>query len=71
MSAFSYHRFIFLLACGDCWKVYNRLVSECTVKTAIEVQRLCVSTRKNGTFCRASSFLTSDLFACAATNRAI
>ena len=46
MGAFSYHRVIFLLACIDCWKVYNILVSVCTVKTAIEVQRLCVSTRK-------------------------
>ena len=41
---FFYHRFIFLLACIDRWKVYN------TLKTAIEVQRLCVSISKNGTF---------------------
>ena len=33
MGAFSYHRFIFLLACIDRWKVYNRLVFACTVNT--------------------------------------
>ena len=38
MGAFSYHRFIFLLACIDRWKVYNRLTSVCTVNTAIAVQ---------------------------------
>ena len=58
MGAFSYHRFIFLLAFIDCWKAYNRLVSACTVKTAIEVQRLCVSTSKKRHFCLTSSFLT-------------
>ena len=40
----AYHRFIFLLACIDRWKVYNRLIFACTVKTAIEVKCLCVST---------------------------
>ena len=68
MGAFSYHRFMFLLACVDCWKIYNRLVSACTVKTAIEVQRLCVSTSKKFHFCRASSFLTDFLFLCSAAN---
>ena len=66
---FSYQRFIFLLACIDCWKVYNRLVSACTVKTAIEVKCSCVSTSKKRHLCRASSFLTVVfLFACAAIN---
>ena len=37
MGAFSYHRFVFLLACIDCWNAYNRLVFACTVKTAIKV----------------------------------
>ena len=82
MGAFSYHRFIFLLACIDCWKVYNRLVSACTVKTAIKVQHLCVSTvkvilyvygfnwQKTGTFVGLLPFLSpSFFFACAATNR--
>ena len=69
MGAFSYHRFIFLLACLDHWKVYNRLVPSCTVKTAIEVLCLYFSTSKKQHFCRASSFLTVFLFACAATNR--
>ena len=35
--------------CIDRWKVYNRLVFMCTVKTAIEVKCLCVSTSKNST----------------------
>ena len=55
MGAFYYHRFIFLLACIDHWKVYNRLVPASTVKTAIEVQRLCVSTSKKRHFCQVSS----------------
>ena len=58
MGAFSYHRFIFLLTCIDCWKVYDRLVSACTVNTAIEVQCLCVLTSKKWHSCRAISFLT-------------
>ena len=57
MGAFSYHRFIFLLACIDRWKIYNRLVSACTVKTAIEVKCLRVSTNKKRHSCRASSVL--------------
>ena len=69
MGAFSYHRFIFLLACIVRWKVYNRLVSSCTVKTAIEVKRLFVSTSKKLLSCQASSFLTVFLSACAASNR--
>ena len=52
-----------------CWKVYNCLVSACTVKTATEVKHLCVSTSKKRHFCRASSFLTVFLFACAVINR--
>ena len=69
MGAFFYHRFIFLLACIDRWKVYNRLVSACTVKTAIEFQRSCVSASKNGNFVELFRFLLSFLFACTATNR--
>ena len=69
MGAFSYHRFIFLLACIDRWKVYNRLVSVCTVKTAIEVQCLCASTSKSGTFVRLLRF-PSFLFAYAVTDQA-
>ena len=65
MGAFSCQRFIFLLACIDRWKVYNRLVSACTVKTAIEVKRQCVLTSKKRHSCRASFS-----FACAASNRA-
>ena len=38
MSAFFYHKFIYLLACIDRWKVHNRLVFACTVKTAIAVK---------------------------------
>ena len=70
MSAFSYHRFIFLSACIDRWKVY-RLVSACTVKTAIEVQRLCGATSKDGAFVGLLRFSPSLLFAFAATNRTI
>ena len=69
MGAFSYHRFIFLLTCINRWKVFNRLVSTCTVKTAIDVQRLCVSTRKNGIFVGLLRISLSFLFACVATNR--
>ena len=69
MGAFSYHRFIFLLACIDYWKVYNSLVSVRTAKTAIEVERLCVSTSKNCTFVKLFRFSLSFLFACAAINR--
>ena len=58
MGAFSYHRFIFLLACIDRWKVYNRLVSVCTVKTAIEVKCLCVLASKKWHSLRAFSFIT-------------
>ena len=58
MGAFSYHKFIFLLACIDRWKAYNRFISTCTIMNAIEVQRLCASTSKKRHFCRASSFLT-------------
>ena len=50
MGAFPYHRFIFLLACIDHWKVYNRLIPMCTAKTAIEVERQFVLTSKNVTF---------------------
>ena len=37
MDVFSFYRFIFLLACINSWKIYNRLISACTLKTAIEV----------------------------------
>ena len=70
MGAFSYHRFIFLVACIDRWKVYNRLVSACTDKTAIEVKHLCVSTSKNDILVGLFRFSPSFLFACAASNRA-
>ena len=69
MGAFYYHRFIFLLACIDHLKVYNRLVSKCTIKTAIEVKCLCVSTSKNGTLVRLLCFSLSFLFACVAINQ--
>ena len=62
-ALFFYYRFIFVLAHIDCWKVRNRLVSACTVKAAIEVQRLCVSTSRKWHFCRVSLFLTAFLFA--------
>ena len=67
MGAFSYHRFI--LACIDRWEAYNRLVSVCTVKTAIEVQRLCVSTSKKRYIFGLLRFSPSFLFACAAIIR--
>ena len=41
---------IFILACIDSWKVYNWLISACTVKTAIGVHCLCAATSKRGTF---------------------
>ena len=63
MGAFSYHRFIFLLARIDRWKVYDRLIFVCTVKTAIELKCLCVSTSKKRHSGR------TFLFACAAINR--
>ena len=56
MGAFSYHRFIFLLACIDRWKAHTRLVSACTVKTAIEIQCACALTSKN---CTLSGFFVS------------
>ena len=59
MSAFSYHRFMLLLACIDCSKVDNRLISECTVKAAMKVQCLCVSTSKKALL---SGFLVSIRF---------
>ena len=59
MGAYSYYRFIFLLSRIDRWKVYNRLVSACTVKTAIKVQCSCVSTNKNSTFVGLLRFLPS------------
>ena len=52
MGAFSYHRFIFLLVC--------------TAKTAIEVERLCVSA---STLVGLLRFSQSFLFVCAAINR--
>ena len=58
MGAFSYHRFIFLLACTDRGEIYIRLVFACTVKTAIEVKWLCISTSKKRHSLRAFSFLT-------------
>ena len=70
MGAFSYHRFIFLLACIDCWKVYNRLVFACTVKTVIEIKRLCVPTSKNSTIVGLFRFSLSFFFERAASNRA-
>ena len=59
MSAFSYYRFMFLLAGIDCSKVYNRLVFACTVKAAMKVQCLCVSTSKKALL---SGFLVSIRF---------
>ena len=53
-------------ACIKHWKVYNRLVSACTVKTAIEVRHICASTSKRRYSCRGSFFVF--LFACAAIN---
>ena len=46
------------LGCMDRWKVYNKHVFACTVKTAIKVKRQCVLTSKTRHSCRASSFLT-------------
>ena len=67
MGAFSCQRFIFLLACIDRWKVYNRLVFACTVKTAIAVKCLCVSTSKKGHSLQVCSFLTV-FFVCVRRN---
>ena len=70
MGAFSYPRFIFLLACIYRWKIYNRLVFACTVKkAAIEVKCLCVSTSKKRHSLRIFCFSLCFLFACAAINR--
>ena len=69
-AVFSCHRFIFLLACIDRWKVYNRLVSACIVKIAIKVECLCVPTSKKRHFYGASSLLIVFLLVCAAINRA-
>ena len=69
MGALSYHRFIFLLACIDRWKVYNRLVSACTVKTVIEVNVNVFQLAKNGTLVGLLRFSLSFVFACAAVNR--
>ena len=69
MGIFSYHRFIFLLACIDRWKVYNRLVFACTVKTAVKVKHQCVSTSKTWHCCRASSFPTSFFVCVRRSNR--
>ena len=55
-------RYIFLLACIDSWKVYNWLVSACTVKTAIQVKCLCVSTSKKTTLL--SGFFVSHCLFC-------
>ena len=67
MGAFFYHSFIFLLACVDRWKVYNRLVFACTIKTAIKVKRQCA---QHGTLVRLLRFSLSFLVECAASNRA-
>ena len=50
-------------------KYINRLVFACTVKTAIEVECLCVSTSKNQHFFGLFRFSVSFLFACAPINR--
>ena len=64
---FSTIDFVFLLACIYRLKVYNRLVSACTVKTAIEVYVFQLA--KNGTVVGFLRFSLSFLFACAAINR--
>ena len=69
MGAFSYHRFILLVSCIDRWKVYIRLVSGYTVKTAIEVNVYVFQLAKNGTFVELLRFSPSFLFACGAINR--
>ena len=69
MGVFFYHRLIFLLACTGRWKKCNRLVTACTIKTEIEVQCLCASTSKNGTFVGFLCFSPAFLLACAAINR--
>ena len=60
---------IFILACIDSWKVYNWLISACTVKTAIEVKCLCVLTSNTWHSCRAFSVLIVFLSARAASDR--
>ena len=70
MGSFSYHRFIFLLACIDRWRTCNRLVSAWTVKTAIEAQCLCALTSKNGTFVGLLRFSSPFLIVYAVTNQA-
>ena len=69
MGAFSYHRFIFLLACIDHSKVFNRLIFACKVKTAIEVEVDVLQLAKNGTLFELFHFSLYFLFACAAINR--
>ena len=68
MGDFSYHRFIFLLASIDRWKVYNRLVFACTLKTAIEVNVDVFQLGKNGTLFGLFRFSLSFLFACVHRN---
>ena len=68
MGAFSYHRFIFLLACIDHSKVFNRLIFACKVKTAIEVEVDVLQLAKNGTLFELFHFSLYFLFACAAIN---
>ena len=70
MGAFSYHRYIILLACINGWKVYNRLISACTVKTVTEVKRLCVLTSEKPTLLGLLRSSSSFLFADAAIIRA-
>ena len=70
MGAFSYHRFIFLLARIDLWKVYDRLISTCTVKTGIKVKRQWFQLAKRGTLVGLLQFSPSFLFAFATSNRA-
>ena len=61
---------MFLLAYIDRWKEYHRLVFSCTVKTAMKVKCLCVSSIKHGTVVGLLRFSRSFLFACAASHRA-
>ena len=69
MGPFSYRRFTFLFAYIDRWKVYNRLVSACSVKTAIEVKCWCVLTSQTTTLLSGFFVPHSFLLACAAINR--
>ena len=64
MGAFSYSYYLAKI-------VGKYIIDSCTVKTAIEVQRLCVPTSKNGTCVGFLHFSPPCLFACAATNWAI